>query len=86
MYESMRLASMVSKAQGPDTDLWLTTGEVFAAATEGSAKALGFGDKLGRIAPGYKADIVLLDLTNVNWLPLNNAFRERSVSGDAPST
>jgi 5-methylthioadenosine/S-adenosylhomocysteine deaminase len=76
MYESMRLASMVSKGQGPDTDRWLTTGEVFAAATEGSAKALGFGVKLGRIAPGYKADIVLLDLTNVNWLPLNNAVNQ----------
>jgi guanine deaminase len=76
MYESMRLASMVSKTQGPDTDRWLTTGEVFAAATEGSAKALGFGDKLGRIAPGYKADIVLVDLTSVNWLPLNNAVNQ----------
>src|SRR5690242_2383513 len=76
MYESMRLASMVSKTQGPDTDRWLTTGEVFAAATEGSAKALGFGDKLGRIAPGYKADVVLVDLTSVNWLPLNNAVNQ----------
>jgi guanine deaminase len=76
MYESMRLASMVSKTQGPDTDRWLTTGEVLTAATEGSAKALGFGDKLGRIAPGYKADIVLLDLTNVNWLPVNNAVNQ----------
>jgi guanine deaminase len=76
MYESMRLASMVSKTQGPDTDRWLTTGEVFAAATEGSARALGFGDKLGRIAPGYKADIVLLDLHNVNWLPFNNAVNQ----------
>jgi guanine deaminase len=76
MYESMRLASMVSKTQGPDIDRWLTTGEVFAAATEGSARALGFGDKLGRIAPGYKADIVLLDLHNVNWLPFNNAVNQ----------
>ena len=28
MYESMRLASMVSKAQGPDNDRWLTTEEI----------------------------------------------------------
>ncbi len=76
MYESMRLASMVSKTQGPDTDRWLTTGEVFAAATEGSARALGFGDRLGRIAPGYKADIVLLDLHNVNWMPFNDAVNQ----------
>jgi 5-methylthioadenosine/S-adenosylhomocysteine deaminase len=76
MYESMRLASMVSKTQGPDTDRWLTTGEALAAATEGSARALGFGDKLGRIAPGYKADIVFLDLHNTNWLPFNNAVNQ----------
>lgn len=76
MYESMRLASMVSKAQGPDTDLWLTTGEVLTAATEGSARALGFGDRLGRIAQGYKADIVFLDLHNVNWMPFNNAVNQ----------
>src|SRR5436853_714900 len=76
MYESMRLASMVSKTQGPDTDRWLTTTEVLAAATDGSARALGLGDRLGRIAPGYKADIVLLDLTNVNWLPFNNAVNQ----------
>jgi guanine deaminase len=76
MYESMRLASMVSSSQGPDTDQWLTTGEVLSAATEGSARALGFGDRLGRIAPGYKADIVFLDLTNVNWMPFNNATNQ----------
>ena len=76
MYESMRLASMVSKVLGPDTDRWITTGEVVAAATEGSARALGLGDRLGRIAPGYKADIVLLDLHNVNWLPFNDAVNQ----------
>jgi guanine deaminase len=76
MYEAMRYASMVSKVQGPDTGEWLSTDEVFRAATEGGARALGFGDKLGRIAPGYKADIVFLDLANVNWLPFNNAVNQ----------
>src|SRR5262249_25288278 len=76
MYESMRLASMVSKCQGPDTDRWLSTGEVFSAATEGSARALGFGDRIGRLAKGYKADTVLLDLASVNWMPLNNAVNQ----------
>jgi guanine deaminase len=76
MYESMRLASLVSKTQGPDTERWLTTGEVFGAATEGSARALGFGDRLGRVAAGYKADIVMLDLAHVNWLPFNNPVNQ----------
>ena len=72
MYEAMRFASAASKARGPDWQRWITTREVLEAATAGSARALGFGDKLGRLAPGYKADLVLLDLDNVNWIPLNN--------------
>ena len=42
MYENMRLASMISKVQSPDTENWMTTEQVFEAATIGSAKALGF--------------------------------------------
>lgn len=73
MYEAMRLASMVSKVQGPDIRRWITTGEVLNAATVGSARALGFGDLIGKIAPGFKADIVLLDAHHINWIPTNDA-------------
>ncbi|MCP5155584.1 MAG: amidohydrolase family protein [Ectothiorhodospiraceae bacterium] len=76
VYEAMRLASFGSKVQGPDTARWLTTEEVLVAATEGSARALGFGDRVGRIAPGFAADIVLLDLGHPNWLPLNDATNQ----------
>ena len=72
MYENMRLASMISKVQSPDTEHWLTTEEVFEAATIGSAKALGFDGRLGRIAAGYAADIVFLDLDHINWMPVND--------------
>ena len=71
MYEAMRLASLVSKCQGPDTARWLSTEEVFEAATIGSARALGF-ERIGRLAPGFKADIVFLDLGAVNWIPCND--------------
>jgi guanine deaminase len=70
MFEAMRLASMVSKVQGPDWQNWITTGEVLHAATAGSAKALGFGDTIGRIAPGCKADVVFLDSRHINMIPL----------------
>jgi guanine deaminase len=73
MYEAMRLASLASKVQGPDWQRWITTAEVLEAATAGSARALGFGDKIGRLAPGYKADVVFLDLQHINWIPLNDA-------------
>ena len=72
VYEAMRLASLVSKGRSPDVDRWVTTDEVVVAATEGSARALGFAGKLGRLAPGYLADIVFLDLQHPNWIPTND--------------
>ena len=76
MYEAMRLASFASKVQGPDIGRWLTAQEAALAATEGSARILGFEGRLGRIAPGYQADLVLLDLDHPNWLPLNNPVNQ----------
>jgi guanine deaminase len=33
-------------------------------------------DLIGRIAPGYKADLVFLDLDHINLVPLNNAVNQ----------
>lgn len=76
MYESMRLASLSSKARGPDTARWLTTTEAARAATTGSARALGMEGRVGRIEKGFRADLVLLSLSNVNWMPLNDGINQ----------
>src|SRR5215472_9873012 len=76
MYEAVRLASLVSKVQGPEWPRWLTTREAALAATEGSARALGLGDRIGRIAPGWKADLVMLDLDHPNWMPFNDPVNQ----------
>ena len=72
MYESLRVAAYASNAKGPDNDLWLSSEEILHAATIGGARALGWGDKVGRIAKGYKADLVFLDLLHLNWIPCND--------------
>jgi 5-methylthioadenosine/S-adenosylhomocysteine deaminase len=76
VYEAMRLASFASKVQGPDCERWLTTQEAYRAATEGGARALGLAKQIGRIAPGYKADIVFLDLHHINWIPMNDPVNQ----------
>ncbi len=76
MFEAMRLASLASHVRGPDYELWLSTPEVLAAATEGSAHLLGFAGKLGRLEPGYLADLVFLDATHINFTPLNDLINQ----------
>jgi guanine deaminase len=81
MYEAMRYASMVSNVREPDYRRWLTTPEIIAAATEGGAYATGF-DKIGKLAPGYRADIVFVDLVNVNWMPINDPANQLVLTED----
>ncbi len=76
MFEAMRLASFVSRIVDPDTDAWLETAEVIDMATKGSANALGFGDAIGQLAPGARADIVFCDLANINFVPLNDPVNQ----------
>jgi 5-methylthioadenosine/S-adenosylhomocysteine deaminase len=76
MFEAMRFASYVSRAQSLDASRWLSAAEVFRAATVGGAKALGLEGRIGRVAAGYAADLVLLDLASMNWTPLNDALNQ----------
>jgi guanine deaminase len=69
MFEATRLASYLSRIEGPATEQWISAQQAFFLATEGSAKVLGF-DKIGRLAPGYEADIVFLRLDSPHFVPL----------------
>lgn len=72
MFESMRLAALISRVQTPDFRQWLGADEVLHMATAGSARAMGFGGRIGEIAPGFKADIVFLDLGHINYVPCHD--------------
>jgi cytosine/adenosine deaminase-related metal-dependent hydrolase len=76
MFEAMRAASFVSRITTPDPDQWLGTWEVLELATSKCAAVLGAADAIGAIAPGFKADIVFLDLGNINFVPLNDAANQ----------
>ena len=76
MFESTRLASLISRVQTPDYRRWLGADEVFRMATEGSARAMGFAGRIGRITPGYKADLVFLDLAHIHYVPLHDLLTQ----------
>lgn len=72
MFEATRLAAYLSRLQQVDYREWLGVEEAFAMATEGGARLLGFEGQIGRLAAGYRADIVFLDLGHINYVPCNN--------------
>jgi guanine deaminase len=84
MYGSMHFAAAASHARGPDPARWVTAPEVLAAATTGSARALGFGH-VGRVAPGFAADLVFLDLDAPTLIPLNDPVTQLVLGEDGTS-
>jgi imidazolonepropionase len=50
------------------TQLKLAPAEALAACTVNAAHVLGRADRLGRLAPGYRADVVLLDAPDWRYL------------------
>jgi guanine deaminase len=84
MYQALHFAAAASHSRGPDPARWITAPQVFAAATTGSARALGF-ERIGRIAPGYAADIVFLDLDAPTLIPLNEPVTQMVMGEDGTS-
>lgn len=76
MIMQMRMASYFGKVMSANLRT-ATAAEVFAAATLGGARALGRED-LGRLAPGAKADLVIVDLTGrdtLRWGPVRDPIK-----------
>jgi len=48
----------------------------FAAATLGGARALGLEGQIGALKPGYRGDVVMLDLAGPSYRPLHSALRQ----------
>jgi 5-methylthioadenosine/S-adenosylhomocysteine deaminase len=84
MYQALHFAAAASHARGPDPTGWITAPQVFAAGTIGSARALGF-ERIGRIAPGYAADLVFLDLDAPTLIPLNEPVTQMVMGEDGTS-
>ncbi len=75
MFEAMKFAAMVTAIAdhepGPPQ-----AERLFHAATLGGAGCIGRDHDLGAIAPGRRADLTLIDLSDPSFVPLNSAVRQ----------
>ncbi|WP_440708207.1 amidohydrolase family protein [Herbiconiux sp. YIM B11900] len=77
MHEVIKAAATLHTLTDPDYRQWPTVAEVLHAATVAGARAAGWADTVGAIAPGLKADLVVVDLTrDTAFTPLNDAARQ----------
>lgn len=65
----MQLTALVSKLHSSRE---VSSYEILKMATINGAKALGLDDKIGTIEEGKLADLILIDLNNINHIPNNN--------------
>jgi 5-methylthioadenosine/S-adenosylhomocysteine deaminase len=71
IFESLRLMAMLQKHESRDPEL-LTLPEALDIALRGSATVVGLSDKIGQLAAGYLADLILVDLSGAHCQPLHS--------------
>ncbi|WP_073997720.1 amidohydrolase [Anaerococcus urinomassiliensis] len=69
MLKEIELAALLAKYHSPDA---LKAFDILKMATINGAKALGLSDEIASIEKGKKADLIMLDLDNINHLPSND--------------
>lgn len=66
LFEEMKVAALLQKETDPRR---LDAQTALDLATRGSAAVLGLDDVIGRIVPGYRADVVCIDLQEITMTP-----------------
>ena len=72
MFVAMKLFALLAAVSdpmpGPSQAL-----NALHASTEGGAEGARLGQSVGRIAPGFKVDLTLIDTADPTWSPMNSA-------------
>ena len=77
LFESMKFASIFHRAVRQDASLGQPA-DILRMATVNGGRALGH--HTGRLAPGWKADVILVDLSGPMFVPLKTGHKEQLYS------
>ena len=69
--ESLRLMAMMQKHESRDPEV-MSIPEALEITFPDSAAVIGLADKIGRIEPGFLADLVLVDMSGAHLQPLHS--------------
>ena len=76
IFDQMRLAALLSRMTAYDSERWITALDALQMATVGGAQAIpAWRGKIGRIRPGFRADLLILK-PHIRLRPLNDIVRQ----------
>src|SRR5205823_4069422 len=76
MWQVAKAAGLIHKVASPDYQAWPKAPEILWALIRGGARAMRLEGKVGVLARGYEADLILLDLNSIAFTPLNDLRRQ----------
>ena len=75
LLETIRVAAYLSRLTEPDPDKWIDAAGMLALSMTGGARAMGEPGRIGTLAPGARADILVVD-TRSHWhMPMGDPWR-----------
>jgi cytosine/adenosine deaminase-related metal-dependent hydrolase len=80
MVRETRLAALIHKAKSDDP-LVVTAEQALEMATLGGARAMGISDQVGTLEAGKLADIILIDMKDLGFIPVTNPVSNLVYSG-----
>jgi guanine deaminase len=75
MFVAMKLFTLLAAVSNPIPGPQQAVAAL-RAATEAGAEGARLGNVVGRIAPGFKADLILIDMRDPTFSPMNSAARQ----------
>ncbi|MBI4640860.1 MAG: amidohydrolase [Candidatus Tectomicrobia bacterium] len=72
LFEAMKFAALIHKVGHPRYEEWIGANEVLKMATSGGARCALLQNEVGSLEVGKRADMILLDLKKLPFIPLNN--------------
>jgi 5-methylthioadenosine/S-adenosylhomocysteine deaminase len=75
MFVAMKLYALLATISDPHPGPSQPRAALYAA-TQAGAEGARLGDRIGRIAEGYRADLTLIDMKDPSWVPCNSAVRQ----------
>ena len=75
MFQAMKMFCLLAAVTDPNPT-GVRAADAIKAATLGGAQAMNLEGEIGAVRAGMKADLVIIDLNDVAWQPLNSVARQ----------